>query len=102
MKFMMLSYIPIEKLAEVSATSDRVWTKARRVKRTASTYLLLSVPFDVPANSHVTFNIFDADSAEEIAAIVYPIQLAGASIDIIPLLEVPVGGTAKAEEKYRG
>jgi hypothetical protein len=62
----------------------------------------MCVPFDVPPNSLVSVTISESDSAETMAARVYPLMLAGATINIIPLLEVPVTGGVKAEKKYRG
>jgi hypothetical protein len=50
----------------------------------------------------VSVGISESDSAERMAANVYPIELAGATVSIIPLLEVPVGGSTKAEKKYKG
>lgn len=102
MKFMMLTYIPGEKMAEVSAASDRVWAKASPKKRADVSYMLMCHPFDVPKGCYVTFGIFEGDSAEEIAAGVYPMELAGATVQIVPLLEVRSGSSAKTEKKYRG
>jgi len=102
MKFMMLTYTPGEKMAEVSAASDKVWAKAPPKKRADVGYLLMCHPFDVPEGCYVTFSIFDGDSAEEIAATVYPMELAGAKVQIVPLLEVRSGSSAKTEKEYRG
>jgi len=65
-------------------------------------YILSCVPFDVPPNSLVSFEISKSDSAETMAARVYPLMLAGATVNIIPLLEVRIAGSVKAEKKYRG
>jgi hypothetical protein len=50
----------------------------------------------------VSFEISESDSAETMAARVYPLMLAGATVNIIPLLEVRIAGSVKAEKKYRG
>jgi len=50
----------------------------------------------------VVVTIGESDSAEEMAARVYPLMVAGASVDIIPVLEVPLGAGAEVEKKYRG
>jgi hypothetical protein len=103
MKFMTLTTWPVEKTAEVAAATDKVWAKQPKERREqAKSYILLCVPFDVPPNSMVSVGISESDSAERMAANVYPIELAGATVSIIPLLEVPVGGSTKAEKKYKG
>jgi len=102
MKFMTLSVYPVEKAAEVAAAGDKVWASVPRERKAEGSYVLMSVPFDVPPNSLVAFTIGESDSAEVMAARVYPIMLAGATVNIIPLLEVPVAGGVKAEKKYRG
>jgi len=103
MKFMSLVVEPVEKAAEVSAAADKVWANVPKGSRPEAIYVMLCVPqFDVPPNSLVAFSIGEADSADGIAARAYPQMLAGATIHVIPLLEVPVAGSAKAEKKYRG
>jgi hypothetical protein len=103
MKFMTLSIYPVEKATEIAAASDKGWATVPKERRPQAFYMLMSVPFDVPPNSLVDFTISESDSAEEIAARVYPYMLAGATVHIIPLLEVAIAGGAKrAEKKYRG
>ncbi|OGO00814.1 MAG: hypothetical protein A2Y59_04245 [Chloroflexi bacterium RBG_13_52_14] len=101
MKFMTLSVYPVEKTAEVAAASDKVWANQPRESRPDAAYVMMCVPFDTPPNSMVSVMINESDSAERIAARVYPIMLAGATVHVIPLLEVPIAGGAKAEKKYR-
>jgi len=102
MKFMSLVVYPIEKTAEIAAASDKAWAGVPRERRPESVYTLMCVPFDVPPNSLVSVTISESDSAETMAARVYPLMLAGATVNIIPLLEVPVAGGVKAEKKYKG
>lgn len=103
MKFMTLAIYPVEKAAEVSAASDKVWANVPKESRPEAHHVLMSVPqFDVPPNSIISITIGEDNSAEKIVARVYPIMLAGADIQVIPLLEVPVGGGVKAEKKYKG
>jgi hypothetical protein len=101
MKFMALSIYPVEKAAEIAAASDQGWASVPRERRPQAVYALLCVPFDVPPNSMVAFSISEADSADKIAARVYPQMLAGATVNIIPLLEVPVAGSAKFVKKLK-
>lgn len=103
MKFIALSMWPIEKTAEIAAVGDKVNAKLPKERRGGSAYILLCNPsFDVPPNAMVSVGIFDGDSAEEIAEANYPSMLAGASIQIIPVLEVPAGSYVKADKKYKG
>jgi hypothetical protein len=103
MKFMTLSVFPVEKTAEVSAAADKVWANVPKESRAQVIYTMLCVPqFEVPPNSLVAFTISESDSAEKSAAIVYPQMVAGATLHVIPLLEVPIVGAAKAEKKYKG
>jgi len=101
MKFMSLSSWPVEKTAEVAAANDKVSATIRRERRVPGYMLMCALP-DVPPNSMVSIAISESDSVEEMAARLYPMMLAGAIINIIPLLEVPAGGAVKAEKKYRG
>jgi hypothetical protein len=102
MKFMSLFVYPVEKTAEIAVAGDKVWANQPKERRPEGSYVLMCVPFDVPPNSLVSVSISESDSAETMAARVYPIMLAGATVNIIPLLEVPVTGEVKAEKKYKG
>jgi hypothetical protein len=103
MKFMTLVVEPVEKAAEVAAASDKGWANWPRESRPEVGYVMLCVPkFKVPPNSLVAFTISEADSADKISARVYPQMVAGATINVIPLVEYPMGGAAKIEKKLRG
>jgi hypothetical protein len=102
MKFMTLVFIPSDKMAEVAAASDKAWAKMPREKREQTSYMLMCRPPDVPANCGVSFSINEGDNMEEMAASAYQMELAGAGVSIIPLLELPGGGAAKVERKYKG
>jgi len=102
MKFMTMSVYPVAKATEVGAASDKVGRDHASEGSPASFFVMMAVPFDVPPNSIVAFSIGESDSAESMAARVYPLMLAGATVSIVPLLEVPIGGGAEAEKKYRG
>jgi len=104
MKFLTLSMWPLEKTAEVSAAGDKASAKLPKERREGSNYILMCIPvgLDVPPGSMVSISIDEGDSVEEMAATIYPVELAGAHIQIIPLLEVPAGGSVKADKKYRG
>ena len=102
MKFMTMSMYPVAKTAEVAAASDKVWADQPREGRPESAYLCMTFPFPVPPNTLVAFSVGESDSAEEMATRIYPVMLAGATVNIIPLLEVPLGRGAETEKKYKG
>jgi len=104
MKFLTLSMWPLEKTAEVSAASDKAAAKLPKELRGRSNYILMCIPagLNVPPGSMVSVSIDEADSVEDMAAGLYPFELAGGSAQVIPLLEVPMGGSAKADKKYSG
>ena len=102
MKFMVLAVVPIEKLGEAAAAHDKVWAAEPPERRPKSAYVLMCVPFEVPPHSMVTTYIIEADTMEAVAARVYPIMLAGASVNVIPLMEFTPGGAAKAQERFKG
>ncbi len=99
MKFMTMSVYPVAKAAEVAAASDKVWAGRSQEGQPPSAYVLMTVPFPVPPNSLVVVTIGESESAEEMAARVYPLMVAGATVDIIPVLEVPLGAGAEFENR---
>jgi len=104
MKFLTLSTWPLEKTAEVSAASDKAAARLPKELRRGSNYILMCIPvgLNVTPGSMVSVSISESDSVEDMAASLYPFELAGGSAQIIPLLEVPMGGSTKADKKYRG
>ena len=103
MKFMHFTIFPVEKGADVAAVSDKVWANVPQKNRPEANYLMLCIPqFNIPPNSLVVSTITEDDSAEAIAARVYPLSLAGATIHSVPLLDMPIVAGAKTEKKYRG
>ena len=102
MKFMTLTIYPVAKAAEVGKASDKMWAGRSQESKPPCAYVLMTVPFPVPPNSLVAVTIGESESAEELAARVYPMMVAGATVHIIPVLEMPLGGGEEAEKKYRG
>jgi hypothetical protein len=102
MKFMTMTIMPAEKAAEVAAASDKAWATQPPERRPKSAYVLMTVPFEVPPHSMVSVYITEEDSIDAVAARAYPVMLTGATVNIIPLMELPVGGAAKTEKKLRG
>ena len=61
------------------------------------------MPFaGVPTNTIVGIQIIESENNEALAAITWPVQLAGVSAGNVPVLEVPAVGVAEVEKKLRG
>ena len=101
MKFMTMIIFPAEKAADIAVASDKTWAAVPRERRPTA-YVLMSVPFEVPPHSMVSVYITEEDNMEGVAARLYPVMLAGASINTIPLMELTLGGSAETEKKLKG
>jgi hypothetical protein len=103
MKFMSFVIYDVAKSAEVSKVADKVLSNPPPGYKVLARYVCLARPFDgIPPNSLVSVAIAEAESAEALAAISYPIMLAGATFYRTPILEMPIAGAAAEEKKYRG
>ena len=103
MKFLSITVFDVAKTAEVAAASDKVWASPPPGIKMLANYVCLADLFlGVPPNTMETVAIAEAESAEALAAVSYPLMLAGATIHRVPVLEVPVAGAAEAEKKYKG
>ena len=101
MKFLVFIMYDVAKTAEMGAVGDKV-ANTPGINALAQ-YVCLGIPFPgVPPNTLVGVVIEEAESAEAIAAASYPVMMAGATVHRVPIMEVPVGGGAETERKYRG
>jgi hypothetical protein len=92
----------VAKTAEVAKAADQVTSNPPPGFKLLAQYLCLGRPFDgIPPNTMVNVAIGETDSAEAIAAMSYPLMLAGVTFYRVPILEIPVGGAAEAEKKSR-
>lgn len=100
MKFLMFSWFDIAKSAEVAALGDSLAdTPGRKV---LASYVCMGQAFPgVPPNTMSGVSIAEFESNEAMAAVVYPMALAGANVWAVPILEMKVGSAAKVERKYR-
>ncbi len=100
MKFLTFSMFDASKAAEVAQAADKV-AKTPGQKMLAQ-YVCQGIPFaGVPPSTMVAISVGEAESNEAIAAVHYPLALAGATIWSVPVLEMPVAGAAAEEKKYR-
>lgn len=103
MKFLTFVMCDSAKVAELAQASDKVQANPAPGSKTLAMYTCMGIPFaGAPPDSTVTVTIVDAESTEAMAANSYPLILAGASVWYVPVLEMPVGGAAQEEKKYRG
>ena len=100
MKFLVFSMFDIAKAAELAQLGDKLAKAPGR--KVLGSYICLGQAFaDVPPNTMVGVSIADYESSEAMAAVLYPMELAGATVWAVPVLEMAVGRTVAAEKKYR-
>jgi hypothetical protein len=100
MKFLVFSMYDTAKMAEVAQAADKVATTPGA--KGLAQYVCMGMPFPGhPPNAGLTIGVVDFESSEAMAARLYPLELAGASVWAVPVLEIPVGGGAATEKKYR-
>lgn len=103
MKFLRFSMMDYAKMAEMTKVSDKTWASPPPGIKMDALYACMGIAFpDQPPNTIVSISVVEAESAEALAAVGYPLMQAGASIWAVPVLDVPVAGTAGLEKKYRG
>ena len=100
MKFLGFAVYDVAKAAEVAQASDKVAkTPGRKI---LASYTCMGIAFPgVPSNTMVAISVAEYESNEAMAAAMYPVAVAGATIWAVPVLETPVGRGAATEKKYR-
>ncbi len=102
MRFLSFATFDVAKAAELAKVSDKVWASAPPGIKLLSAYVCQGIAFaGLPPNTLVSFDIIEAESNEVLAAVNYPMALAGASIWNVPVMELPTVGAAEAEKKIR-
>ena len=100
MKFITFSMFDVAKAAEVAQAADKV-AKTPGQKLLAQ-YACQGLAFPgVPPNTMVVITIGEVESNEAMSAVHYPLELAGATVWSVPVMEMPVAGAAAEEKKYR-
>jgi hypothetical protein len=103
MKFIRFSMMDSSKLAELTKTSDKAWASPPKGVKAQAIYACMGIVFpEQPANTTISINVLEAESAEALAAVSYPLTQVGATVWAVPVLEVPVGGSAQVEKKFKG
>jgi len=103
MKFLTFAIMDVAKAAEVAKAADKVWASPPPGVKLLVSYVCQGLAFPgVPPHTVVSIRVVEAESNEAIAAIMWPISLAGASTWNVPVLEMPAVGVAEVEKKLRG
>jgi len=100
MKFLGFAIYDVAKAAEVAQASDKVAKTPGRKVLASYTCMGLAFP-GVPPNTLVGISVAEYESNEAMAAAMYPVALAGATVWSVPVLETPMGRGAAIEKKYR-
>ena len=100
MKFLIFAMFDPTKVTELAQVVD----KAAKTpgQKTIAQYVCQGMAFSgIPPDTMLGISVVEAESNEALAATQYPMDLAGISTWAVPVLEVPVGGIAGEEKKYR-
>lgn len=100
MKFLGFAMYDVAKTVEVAQASDKVAkTPGRKV---LADYVCEGIAFPgQPPNTLVSITVAEYESNEAVAAALYPMAIAGATVWAVPVLEMQVGRGAATEKKYR-
>jgi len=103
MKFMSFFIVDVDKAADVAQVSDKVWANPPPGIKALAQYTCQGIAFSgQPPNTLLTIGVIEAESNEAMAAVNWPVALAGAMLWNVPVLELPVVGAAEVEKKMRG
>jgi len=103
MKFLQFAAMDLAKAGEVAKASDKVWASPPPGIKPVADYVCLGIAYPgQSANTVVSVGVVEAESAEALAAVVYPMGLVGATTWNVPVLEIPSAGVSEVEKKMRG
>ncbi len=103
MKLLRFAMMDVNKAAEVAQASDKVAASLPAGIKILASYACQGIAFPgVPAHAVVAIQVIEAENNEAISASSWPLELAGAWIWDVPVLELPVAGAAEVEKKIRG
>jgi hypothetical protein len=103
MKILSISVFEPGKAGEVAKVLDKVIPATPGYKPLAM-YVCLGNPFPgtIPPNSMVGITIAEVENENALAAVSYPLALAGMNVHRVPVLEMKAGQSAETEKKLRG
>jgi len=103
MKILAITVFEPAKIGEAAKVLDKILPNTPGYKPLAM-YSCLGNPFpgEIPPNSIVGISIIEVDNENTLAAVAYPLALAGMSIHRVPIMEMTVGKHTETEKKLRG
>ena len=103
MKMLAISVFDPAKAGEAAKVLDKVLPNTPGYKPLAM-YMCLGNPFpgEIPPNSMVGITIAEVENENALAAVSYPLALAGMSIHRVPVLEMKPGKSSETEKKLKG
>ena len=103
MKFMVIAVWDVHKAAELAKVQEKMDAVPPSGYKPLARYMCLAHPFaGFPSGTGVSVLIVEAESAEAIITSTYPAMLAGADINVVPVLEIPIARATRLEKKARG
>lgn len=102
MKFLSFTMFDPAKAAEMSEISDKLQANLPPGIKESTGYTCLGLPFPgFPPNTLLTIGVIEAESTDAMAAVAYPVALAGATIWYVPVMEMTIGAVGEQEKKLR-
>ena len=104
MKFLSFTTFNIDKLAEVAQAADKLGKNPPEGYKLLALYSCQANPFagtELARGDMVSVSIIESDSAEAMAAASLEMTIAGATINRIPVMEIPTGDAEGTVEKLR-
>ena len=103
MKILAISVFDPAKAGEAAKVLDKVLPNTPGYKPLAM-YICLGNPFpgEIPPNSMVGITIAEVENENALAAVSYPLALAGMSAHRVPVLEMKPGKSSETEKKLKG
>ena len=99
MKFLTFAMFDAAKAAEMARAHDKLTETPGRKVLAGYTCMGLAFP-GVPPSTLVTISVVEYESSEAMAAVLYPLEIAGATVWAVPVLDMPVGRHEATEQKY--
>ena len=102
MKFLSFTVGDMGKVGQVAQASDKVWASPPPGIKLLATYTCQGIAFPGQSpDTLVSVSVIETESNEAMAAVDYPVALAGASLWNVHVLELPVARAAEMEKKMR-
>ncbi len=104
MKFLSVTTYNIDKLAELTQAADKLAKNPPEGYHLLAMYSCQANPFpgvDLPPGTMTTISIVECSDAGAMAAANLELTLAGASVNRVPVLEIPTGDAEETVEKLK-